>query len=165
MKLQTAFRIFRPVLIALLLVSCVTAAELMPSPTPPASLRPFSSDGCSMFPDRALIGNSDWCDCCLAHDLAYWRGGTEEARLAADQKLQTCVQNATGNKVLADMMFTGVRTGGGPYYFTPYRWGYGWSYGRGYKALDEKEQAQVTQMEQAYQGSGKPAACVRQSPS
>ena len=45
----------------------------------------FATDGCSLFPDRALVGSADWCDCCLAHDLAYWRGGTESQRLDADR--------------------------------------------------------------------------------
>ena len=83
------------------------------------AMEPFSTDGCSMFPDRALIGSADWCRCYLAHDLAYWRGGTAEERLQADRELQECVCNATGNAVLADAMFAGVRTGGGPYFVTP----------------------------------------------
>jgi len=52
-------------------------------------LAPFTTDGCSLFPDRSITGASDWCDCCLAHDLAYWRGGTEEDRLKADRGLKT----------------------------------------------------------------------------
>jgi hypothetical protein len=39
------------------------------------SLQAFSTDGCSRFPDRAPNGKSDWCHCCVVHDLAYWRGG------------------------------------------------------------------------------------------
>jgi len=40
-------------------------------------------------------------------------------------------------------MLAGVRVGGSPYYPTPYRWGYGWPYARGYKALSDEEKAQV----------------------
>ena len=65
-----------PLLAAALLASC---ASLTTQPVP------FTTDGCSLFPDRALVGRADWCDCCLAHDLAYWRGGTEEQRLTADR--------------------------------------------------------------------------------
>ena len=39
-------------------------------------LSAFSSDGCSLFPDRSLITAADWCSCCFEHDVAYWRGGT-----------------------------------------------------------------------------------------
>jgi hypothetical protein len=75
--------------------------------------QPFTTDGCSMFPDHSLVSKADWCSCCVAHDLAYWRGGTAEERLKADQELQHCVQHATGNKALGELMFAGVRTGGG----------------------------------------------------
>ncbi len=108
-----------------------------------ADLAPFSSDGCSLFPDRAVIGQADWCDCCVKHDLAYWRGGTEAERLQADQALQACVQEKTGDSKLAQLMYLGVRSAGGPYHYTPYRWGYGWPFGRRYQALSEKEEQLV----------------------
>jgi hypothetical protein len=40
-------------------------------------------------------------------------------------------------------MYRGVRAGGTPYLPTPYRWGYGWRYLRGYKALTEAEKLLV----------------------
>jgi hypothetical protein len=43
-------------------------------------------------------------------------------------------------------MFAGVRVGGSPYFPTPFRWGYGWSYPRGYGALSEQELAQVIKL-------------------
>src|SRR5215217_5470231 len=82
------------------------------------TLKPFTTDGCSLFPDRSLIGKADWCSCCLAHDLSYWRGGDADARTAADNVLKACVLKATGDRKLADLMYVGVRTGGGPYHFT-----------------------------------------------
>lgn len=100
----------------------------------------FATDGCSRFPDHSLISNDDWCDCCVVHDLAYWRGGTAEERLAADEALRVCVEQRTRNRSLADLMFAGVRAGGGPYFYTSYRWGYGWKYGRNYKPLTPAEQ-------------------------
>jgi hypothetical protein len=127
-------------LLAVLLAACASNGEL----------RPFSTDGCSLFPDRALIGKADWCECCVAHDLAYWRGGTSEARLAADQALKACVHKASGNEALADLMFAGVRSGGGPYFFTPYRWGYGWQFGRPYGPLTADEDARATSLEREY---------------
>lgn len=36
-------------------------------------------------------------------------------------------------------MKAGVRIGGSPYFPTPFRWGYGWAYSRGYAPLTELE--------------------------
>ena len=102
-------------------------------------LSDFSSDGCSLFPDSSLINSDDWCGCCLEHDIAYWRGGTEEERLAADKTLRDCVLEKTGDEKLAEAMYLGVRMGGSPYFKNWYRWGYGWSYQRKYQALTEEE--------------------------
>lgn len=128
-------------LAAWLLASC---ASLTTQPVP------FTTDGCSLFPDRALVGSADWCDCCLAHDLAYWRGGTEAQRLDADRELRACVARKTGNHALAETMFVGVRAGGGPQLRTPFRWGYAWPYGRGYRALTEAESAALQTLEDDY---------------
>jgi hypothetical protein len=105
------------------------------------ALSDFTSDGCSLFPDRSLITEDDWCECCLDHDIAYWRGGTEEERLAADRALRDCVLEKTGNADLAALMYDGVRLGGSPYFYSWYRWGYGWSYGRLYQELTPGERA------------------------
>ncbi len=103
------------------------------------NIKPFSSDGCSLFPDASLITKIDWCDCCYQHDLAYWRGGTKEQRNQADLALKQCIMDKTENKHLANMMFKGVQFGGSPYFYTWYRWGYGWSYGRGFTELNRGE--------------------------
>ena len=34
----------------------------------------------------------------------------------------------TQDKVLAKVMYEGVRFGGSPYFYNWYRWGYGWAY-------------------------------------
>lgn len=128
-------------------------------------LQPFTTDGCSLFPDRALISTSDWCGCCLAHDLAYWRGGTAQERLQADQDLKSCVLAASASPELADLMFLGVRTGGGPYFLTPYRWGYGWPLGRSYGPLSLSEDAQAAAL-RAQHASTNPAlalVCTKES--
>ena len=122
-------------------------------------MKPFSTDGCSMFPDRSLVGKADWCQCCLAHDLAYWRGGTADERLEADLALKSCVLSATGSGQLADLIFAGVRTGGGPYFFTPYRWGYAWSFGRMYKPLSAAEEAQSASQREAYLATNPRLTC------
>jgi hypothetical protein len=119
----------------------------------PTTIAPFSTDGCSLFPDRSTELQADWCDCCLAHDWAYWRGGTEDARLHADLALKACVQQRTGNPGLAQTMFLGVRAGGAPLVHTPFRWGYGWPYGRGYRGLTEAESADVRAKEEEYRAT------------
>jgi hypothetical protein len=123
------------------------------------TLQAFTTDGCSRFPDRALIGKADWCSCCVAHDLAYWRGGTAEARLNADRALKICVQRATNNEALADAMFAGVRAGGGPHFHTPYRWGYGWAFGRPYRPLTPEEEALASSLEAEYLATNPTLSC------
>jgi hypothetical protein len=122
-------------------------------------MHPFSTDGCSLFPDRSLVSKSDWCSCCLAHDLAYWRGGTVDERLKADQDLRSCVLAASRSAELADLMFAGVRAGGGPYFFTPYRWGYGWPFGRQYEPLSPAEEAEASSLRSKYLSTNPALAC------
>ena len=98
-----------------------------------SNLRPFTSDGCSLFPDGTIKDRTKWCDCCLSHDMAYWQGGTAAERKKADEILRDCVFERTKDKGLAETMYLGVRAGGHPAFPAWYRWGYGWSYGRGYK--------------------------------
>lgn len=128
------------------------------------ALKPFATDGCSMFPDRAYINQKDWCTCCVAHDLAYWRGGSAEARLKADQDLRDCVLKSTRNPALAELMFVGVRVGGGPYFFTPYRWGYGWQFGRKYLPLNAEETALADRLVAEYVEKNPELQCERGQP-
>lgn len=105
-------------------------------------LKPFTTDGCSEFPNGTQQQKDLWLHCCIAHDKKYWAGGTENERLLADRELRACVE-AVGEPEIAALMLAGVRVGGSPSLNTPFRWGYGWPFGRGYKALtpEEKEQA------------------------
>lgn len=116
-------------LLAILLTACSSNDEL----------RPFKSDGCSLFPDRSALSNDDWCSCCFDHDVAYWKGGSKEAREAADSRLRECIYDKTGNDKLATLMYEGVRLGGSPYFYNWYRWGYGWGFDRKYKELTSRE--------------------------
>ena len=106
------------------------------------SLKPFTTDGCSAFPDGTLEHRELWLVCCTAHDLAYWQGGTSAERQQADQALHSCVARS-GESEIAALMLAGVRAGGSPYFPTQFRWGYGWPYPRGYKALSDKEQERI----------------------
>ena len=59
-----------------------------------ADIEPFTSDGCSSFPDGKPENPALWLDCCIRHDIAYWKGGTEQERLDADLALEQCVAKA-----------------------------------------------------------------------
>ncbi len=105
-------------------------------------IKAFTTDGCSAFPDGTFNHKTLWLACCSAHDVAYWQGGTYQQRLDADQQLRACVAQV-GEEEIAQLMLAGVRVGGTPYLPTPFRWGYGWPYPRGYKELSEQELQQV----------------------
>lgn len=118
-----------------------------------SALSPFSSDGCSLFPDASLINADDWCKCCFEHDLAYWRGGTYKERESADVRLKECVLANTNNKALATLMYEGVRFGGSPYFYNWYRWGYGWDYDRKYQGLTPQERQRADRLAEEYVAS------------
>lgn len=99
-------------------------AQLLYSKSNPAGLLPpdpFKSDGCSCWPD------SDWVECCIEHDLAYWKGGTRHERKEADRRLKECIIQK-GHPVIANFMYYGVRAGGTWWLPTSFRWGFGWDY-------------------------------------
>ncbi|MDW3096437.1 MAG: hypothetical protein R8G33_12250 [Gammaproteobacteria bacterium] len=119
-----------------------------------SELAPFTSDGCSLFPDSSLINNDDWCECCVEHDKAYWKGGTEQQRERVDTALMRCVFIKTNDHVLANVMFEGVRFGGSPYFYNWYRWGYGWPYDRKYQSLSKDEEKLADGLLAEYKASG-----------
>jgi len=113
---------------------------------PPIQLAPFTSDGCSFYPDGTYADTNQWKHCCFDHDVAYWRGGTAEERLEADEALKQCVIE-TGAVDTAYLMFSGVRVGGSPDMPTEFRWGYGWPFFRDYGPLNADELEQVHKAE------------------
>lgn len=115
---------------------------LLPTLAVGGELESFTTDGCSSFPDGTSKQQSLWLNCCIRHDLAYWKGGTYEERLEADHALESCVSKV-GQPDIAAIMLAGVRVGGSPYFPTPFRWGYGWPYFRGYKQLSKEEKQEV----------------------
>ncbi len=119
---------------------------------------PFTTDGCSVFPD------GDWQDCCVEHDLDYWCGGSSSERERADHRLATCVERA-GHPTLGPLMRIGVRMGGVPWWPLPWRWGYGWDYPHGYdpeqsvespKSRDHRERVTSTPSPAAFEHEGSP---------
>ena len=81
----------------------------------------FKSDGCSQFPD------SDYTDCCVEHDKIYFNGGSWIQRWRADKKLFKCVAAKKGfeHKLIASVMWAGVRVFGVSFLPTKFRWGFG----------------------------------------
>lgn len=139
----------RQVLIRRLLRRMACAGIMLTGCGAASELRPFTTDGCSLFPDRA--GGADWCHCCVAHDRLYWRGGPADQRLQADQALRSCVRAAANSPALADMMYAGVRLGGSAYLPTWFRWGYGWTYGRFNQSLTPEESVIADRLEADYE--------------
>lgn len=64
--------------------------------------------------------------CCVRHDGAYYRGGSRDDRLAADETLARCLSRAGLSPLLAAAFFLGVRVGGGPEFRVP---GVSWAFG------------------------------------
>lgn len=87
----------------------------------------FTTDGCTLFLD------GKWVTCCLEHDRAYWQGGLVKKRKEADRAFRSCVYEMSDSKALSLIMYSAVRVGGGPFIPVPWRWGYGWDFGRGYR--------------------------------
>lgn len=135
-----------------LLLALLAGCQAVPAPTP------FATDGCSLFPDR-LAGGADWRNCCVTHDLAYWRGGTRDERLDADHALEQCVAGRA-SRVLAGVMYAGVRLGGAPVLPTPFRWGFGWPYGRGYQPVSPAEDAQLALLRDAWHADNAFPTCT-----
>jgi hypothetical protein len=92
-----------------------------------AKQREFITDGCTLLPD------SSYEQCCTKHDYAYWQGGSNIERKKADKQFYDCLQKTINNKFIPTIVYIGVRIGGTPFLATPWRWGYGWTFGRGYK--------------------------------
>jgi hypothetical protein len=57
-----------PAFLGLLVLALFSAG---PATTYAAELTPFSSDGCSMFPDVSGENSDLWLSCCKDHDLSY----------------------------------------------------------------------------------------------
>jgi len=91
---------------------------------------PFTTDGCTLWPDGT------WQSCCVEHDMVYWGGGSAEARRVADAQLRACVTDHGGH-ALATILYWSVQVGGHPWVPVYWRWGYGWSWPRGYTGSRE----------------------------
>lgn len=109
--MRNVLRVFAALIALVALVELAHGRE-----TPP---REFVSDGCTFWFD----GN--WFECCEAHDLDYWTGGSYADRVVADAKLERCVARK-GHPVQGWLMHLFVRALGGCWVPWAYRWGSGW---------------------------------------
>jgi len=116
----------------------------------PRQITPFTTDGCSDFPDGTPAHKDLWHKCCVAHDVKYWAGGSYDDRVKADFDLRACVQSV-GEPAIANLMLAGVRVGGSPWWPTAFRWGYGWPYTNGYSKLTP-EQFELVRKQMEKQG-------------
>lgn len=114
----------------------------LPTHKPPNYPAEFQTDGCSGGMSWAwkkfLRQAPPWEQCCVKHDLAYWRGGFWKDRQEADLELMRCVKRH-GHPVWAFLMFIAVRVGGSPLWPVAWRWGYGWQYTGRYEKRTESE--------------------------
>ena len=120
-------------------------AESYPYKTNKNALAKFTTDGCSVFPDKFWNDKDQtWLHCCVQHDIDYWMGGTEAQREGADEELKTCVADTKHDKIAVAMKL-GVYFGGVHWLYTSWRWGYGWKKNRGYSELSEQEELAADQ--------------------
>ncbi|HQS58124.1 MAG: hypothetical protein B7Y56_04160 [Gallionellales bacterium 35-53-114] len=131
--------------IRLIVISVMLALLAACQVSGPTRLQPFTTDGCSRFPEGTHAHRDLWHQCCTEHDKKYWAGGSAEERMSADEALHACVKSV-GKPEIAALMLAGVRVGGSPWWPSAFRWGYGWPFSNGYRALTPEEQEQVHQL-------------------
>jgi hypothetical protein len=69
-------------------------------------IKPFCTDGCTGAEE--LSADPDAYRCCVQHDYAYWVGGDDYSRRAADSALRSCVQKAKAKNDFFDFFSTPV---------------------------------------------------------
>ena len=107
-------------------------------------LKPFTTDGCSFFPDGfGKRKKSSWRHCCFQHDIEYWKGGTLEQRRKADEDIKQCANEVFKN--LGGLMYLVLRPGGSDSLPFSWRWGYGWVTPRANSELTDYENHLVDQ--------------------
>ena len=103
-----------------------------------STLKPFFTDGCTLFLDGTSKRPDLWVHCCEEHDMRYWFGGSEADRDKTDLRLKACVQEVAG-ETWAALIYAGVRTG----HLSPLKnkthWSWGWKQERNYSELNPSE--------------------------
>lgn len=104
-----------------------------------SEIRPFESDGCTMSPDGTFRERTKWRDCCIAHDLRLWGGGTKEERVEADLTLRQCMETKAGPRI-AKIFWLAVKMGShSPIKLPNKQWGNAWYQNSGYRSLAPEE--------------------------
>jgi hypothetical protein len=141
----------KTLILALTLINLSSCAFLNPNPNRKQelanqglTLRPFTTDYCSEWPDGQITDPKLWADCCFAHDLHYWIGGTVDQRKQSDIELKSCVKNFS-DSLNGFLMYMGVRMGGDPGNAS-YAWGYGWTLDRKYFELAPADKLQAREL-------------------
>jgi hypothetical protein len=101
-------------------------------------LKPFETDGCTLFIDGPPNESGLWRNCCVEHDLRYWFGGSDVDMDATDLRLKSCVDKVAG-ATWASLIYSGVRTGHHSPIKNKYQWSWGWAKKREYKKLNPEE--------------------------
>lgn len=102
------------------------------------ALKPFVTDGCTLFADGTLKRPGLWTHCCEEHDMRYWFGGDQADMDKTDIRLRSCVKDVAG-KTWADLIYTGVRAGHTSPVKNKTHWSWGWSTERANTPLTAKE--------------------------
>ena len=105
-------------------------------------LKPFTSDGCTMFIDGTGSDPNAWRHCCFNHDLRYWFGGSKSDRVKADKKLRSCVRES-GHGHFARLMYLAIRVGRFSPIKNEQKWGWGWTTYFGYQDLTMNQMSTV----------------------
>lgn len=108
-------------------------------------LRPFTSDGCPHLAEAISYPQEDqWRLCCVEHDKAYWKGGSQDQRQKADLDLQSCITER-GSPEAARLVYYAVRSS---QKWTPtLPWGYGWVLPRNTAIHSNEELLEIKKME------------------
>ena len=106
------------------------------------SLKPFFTDGCTLFIDGPSDQPKLWRHCCVEHDLRYWFGGSLDDRNATDLRLKSCVEKAAGAN-WAKIIYYGVKTGQLSPIKNKTHWNWGWMKKREYGPLSSDEVSAV----------------------
>ena len=104
-----------------------------------SELRPFNTDGCTLAPEGTWRDKDKWKQCCVAHDLRLWGGGTKSERKDADLKLRSCMEEKAG-PIIANIFWLAVKAGSySPFKLANKEWGNAWYSNSGYRSLSHDE--------------------------
>ena len=134
------------------LLTLITLAIIAPGLNAADTLKPFVTDGCTMFVDGTISSPGLWRSCCVEHDLRYWYGGSDSEMDATDNHIRDCVERVAGAS-WAKVVYTGIRAG----HYSPiknkYQWSWGWNQKREKTPLTPEESTYVLGEIRALQNS------------